>query len=216
MENVLAEDRIKKAQGRLEGIKARISSIPPEIKAAQQRITDGEVKLGHLREDIETLRRGRQKLLAEGQGAEDKSRALKEMRDDFELVEDERIGLEEKVSCLQDEEKLLREKEAETEKEIIKINLLPLVGQYNKLAEKMAGVLKNLFVNTWKLGEDARRNSVFVSSHFASFTREDGALAMIPRLYLIEEVSGGREMISFLETRVFQAEWVASRSGEAP
>ncbi len=171
--------KAKALEEKLAEITGSIKKNEESIKEAEKRREEATLRQGELQSKYERKKEERQNALATGKNAKLLNDHLRAMKDDMELMEDEVEGLERKLVNLRVEEKNLKEEEKEVGKEIKEARLDELVPEYNEAAEKLADIVKKIWVLRYELGQ-AGMNPMTI---FSKWDWEQNALETIPKLY---------------------------------
>lgn len=169
----------KELEKKLEDIKGRITANLKNTEEAEKRNTAATKRLEEYQARYEKARGDRQSLLASGKDVKKINESIKTMQADKELAEDETIGLDKMLVDLNDEANALEKKERETEIDILKSKLLPLVPAYNEAAAQLAAVVENIWELLYVLDVPNRTRSPIASA----VGWDENAFAIIPRLF---------------------------------
>lgn len=130
-------------------------------------------------EELKNLKKERQGKLAVGAEVSEITSKIKAAEEKTELATDEKTGLEEHIKGLEGEENRLRMSLAASRDRILQIKAVDLAGQYNELAEQLAGVVRRLNETIWKL----EKQSQYGKECLSVFYLEEGSMQRIPRAY---------------------------------
>src|SRR4030042_4776129 len=173
---------------KLEGIKGRITANRNNTVEAGKRKRTATEKLEDYQSRYEEAREERQSLLASGKDVKKINESIKSMQADKELAEDEVIGLDKMLADLSDEAKALEKKDEETERDILKSKLLPLVPAYNEVAAKVAAIVENI----WNLRFALNESHIGAQTILSAVGWNENGLMEIPKLFLISDPEPGR------------------------
>lgn len=133
---------VQALKNELAQVRERIPKNGQETEEAQKRIEEARSKHRSLGGQVQDAREQRQKILADQGDAKEVNKALSRLKESYELLEDAEIGLDRKLSDLEQEKVNLDRIEKELQGVIMKEETIrPLLAQYNDLATKMAEVL---------------------------------------------------------------------------
>jgi chromosome segregation ATPase len=181
------EQELKDAEERCGAIERRIDGIPVEIETIEKRISERKASLAQMVESIEGRRKERQRILVTGGDVSNLSAEIRKGLEEIDLTEDECVGLQAHLILLRKEEVQILKDRDSCKEEIVRLSLLPLIAERNRLAAALASVTKEIFdlVSKWGFvavggGPDMRR-FVKVSS---------GPYGVIPHMSLLGEPMG--------------------------
>lgn len=136
---------VEELKAKLDEINKLIPENHKNLERTKERLNKSESQSQLYQDDIERLRRERQTVLAEEGDPKKINAAIREIRQNQEMIEDEILGLEEKRSFLEDQKIDLEREMYLLNREIIKEKTIrPLVAEYNKIGRRMGEILMSL------------------------------------------------------------------------
>lgn len=162
----------------------RRTSNAEETKKSQERLSKAQSRLSELKANIIALREQRQTALAEGDDAvaSNLSKKLKDIEAEQELKTDERAGLETHIAKLTREGETLTHESKRLSIRVLQLHTVALAAEYNKLAEQLADVVKELNKTNWQIQRESGINKPLVV-----FALKEGALERIPKILFDED-----------------------------
>jgi len=184
------EDRTKEMEDRMQRMKdleREIVSNMKEIQAARVRLEGAIARAETVKtEYAETLER-RQNGIALGLDVKDinaLARGLKDEQDEVDLLEDTQKGLQRRIENLNSEGVFLESEKEKSRKTILRLKVIPLVGQFNATAELLGKLTMQISDIMVDLGESF---GWFASGQRTLFPSNFEALEVIPLLHLAGE-----------------------------
>lgn len=168
---------------KLQDIKKRVEQNAKDIEAAAKRKADAVERQEKLQIQYESNRGERQLQLALGKDASQISKQVRELKDQSEIVEDEIIGLDMRLADLVGEKEALQKNLIETEVEIGRSKLRPLVAAYNEKAAELADIVESI----WQLRIELNEGIQSPQAVYSTEGWDDNALSCIPKLFFHEE-----------------------------
>lgn len=139
------QEELKDQIAKFQAIQKRIEGIPKEVMITEKRIEEKKKQLDQILADIENTRKQRQNLLVNGGKIEPVSRKIKDLWESCDLIEDEILGLKNKIRDLHTErDKLIVDKDF-CQDEVIRGRIYPLVDVVNSHLEKGSGALNKIY-----------------------------------------------------------------------
>jgi len=136
---------VEELKARLDEINKLIIENHKNLERTKERLNKSKSQSQQYQDDIERLRRERQTVLAEEGDPKKINAAIREIRQNQEMIEDEILGLEEKCSFLEDQKIDLEREMYLLNREIIKEETIrPLVAEYNEIGRRMSEILMSL------------------------------------------------------------------------
>jgi seryl-tRNA synthetase len=184
---------IRELKARFQEILERIPKNQQEISEVEDRIVKAEEKFQQLDGLIGDLRRKRQKILAVSGDAKNVNASIAKAKDEYELLEDEIIGLKARLGDLTTERERLAKEELITKRNILAEEVVrPLVRKYNTIAKQLAGILTELEEAVFQAAllrvDGEPEHIVFSSSRHYAW---DGGIGAIPSMFMRGEANTG-------------------------
>lgn len=199
------ENQAQQRKGVIDVIFANFAAI----KKAEKDLEAADAKSENIRKEYDDCRLRRQNAVSLG---EDDSRfkiSISDLMVEQDRIEDLRIGLRRRIENLRSEGDLLEQEKIEIEKTILRFRLVPLVGQYNKTGEQLAGILRQIIVLGEQLGESFYEIRTAARTIFYS---QFAGVDCIAKLFLGDEVEDPKnkwpngKLLDIFNLRYFQEE----------
>jgi chromosome segregation ATPase len=181
--------KIEELKERRDGIVNRIPENQKETEQTTQRLQKAEIQAARFEDNWEALRKERQKVLAEQTDPSKINKQIKDLKEQREMMEDETIGLNERLSILKGEKETLEREKVEVERDILKEETIrPLLVKYNKIAQQLALLLDDMEVAIFQYGLlsyaglEANKPPVISSRVGSAEPWAESALSSIPSL----------------------------------
>ena len=170
---------IQDLEKKLNSIKTRIQETREKIEDAEKRKAMATQKLESFQVKYEDARNERQDLLAASKDIKEVNDIIRGLQTDRELAEDEVAGLDKLLIDLKEVAGKLALEEKESAEDIKKARLEELAREYNKIAAKLAPVVKEI----WGLRYELRQTLAEPDTIIVPWGWEKNALETIPKLY---------------------------------
>jgi hypothetical protein len=175
----------KELEKKLEEINAGIATNRSSTEDAEKRKQAASIKLTEYKSKHDKAREDRQGLLASGKDVKKQSDLIKGLHTEKELAEDEVIGLDKMLDELKGQAQKLDGERIETERDILKSKLIPLVPIYNEAAAKLAKIVEEIWELRFALNEPYA--AFGPQSIISAAGWDESALCNIPKLFRNDE-----------------------------
>lgn len=176
----MKENELKELEQEIRRVQSELEKIGSDLDHALSRKVHVEESIKGFDERFEELRKERQRILAQGENADQINLRIKKLKEENELEQDELIGLTRRMEELNQKRSRLRNEKIELEKDHLALLSIPLVRKFNEHAESMASALSQLWGYLDQMEETIESNRAFSASTWE-------ALKVVPRLYLPSE-----------------------------
>ena len=182
---VTQEETLASLESHIKDIDKGIQDASKGIETTEKRLPEIEKKVKNAKEHSEKLREQRQATLASGKNASVITREIADFKEELEEAEDELIGLQNLLESLKDRKSKLHHERIAAEDELIGFKLRCLVPEYNKTAEVLAKIVKEIWELKMKISGGIYGPIHPVVGSIAGW--ENNALDSIPQLYILGE-----------------------------
>jgi chromosome segregation ATPase len=175
------EAAMQDLEKRKRGLGSEVDSSQGQIADAEKRLMETKARVKEIRQEYSEAREKRQNAITLGTDFKDFDISLGRLKDEEILLEDLGIGLERRIENLKCEAVLLENELAECRKSILRIRVIPLVGEYNATAKLLGEIVTQIADLTSDMGEPFGRSPS--GARTVSVSNYEG-LELIPLLYL--------------------------------
>ena len=176
-------------------LKKEIRSLDAEINKLENRVAEVHHQANANKARMNELREHRQNLLADEKDVKSVSNEIRNIFNQRELIEDELVGLEKRISALSDSKIEMERQLAQHERDIKISALYKQFDLYNDIASNLGIVVKEIY----KQIRNDRELKQILLRHAGDMT---GALENIPRLLIDTE---GKTSLHTFEKHFFHA-----------